>query len=230
MAEAIAVVLEKQFKPNEEPQDHDFARDATRTVRVFLEGPNDTRAEVLNFIHEVKSHNSDSVLRQKKSALSLMTYLGVSVKVDIQSQATAESMVRVHDKLQRAVSCLEFFTTHEWRFTNDNMTRLMARLHPRDRKIFNFDIADLDWKVYWEQYVLGTRKFILKEDPSTFPAARSHLRKMYYLHRLSQLVTVFLVWRLLIARSETARYMWQNLVALILKLVKSPQSTLSRPT
>nr|CAD7197092.1 unnamed protein product [Timema douglasi] len=86
-------------------------------------------------------------------------------------------MVRVHDKLQRAVSCLEFFTTHEWRFTNDNMTRLMARLHPRDRKIFNFDIADLDWKVYWEQYVLGTRKFILKEDPSTFPAARSHLRK-----------------------------------------------------
>jgi fatty acyl-CoA reductase len=86
-------------------------------------------------------------------------------------------MVRVQKKLQRAVSCLEFFTTHEWQFTNDNVTRLMTHLHPQDRKIFNFDVLEIDWKPYLGQYVLGTRRFILKEDPSTFPAARSHLRK-----------------------------------------------------
>nr|CAD7430846.1 unnamed protein product [Timema monikensis] len=45
MAEDIAAVLEKQFKPNDEPQDHDFNRDVTRTVRYYLERPNDTRTE-----------------------------------------------------------------------------------------------------------------------------------------------------------------------------------------
>jgi fatty acyl-CoA reductase len=50
-------------------------------------------------------------------------------------------------------------------------------LHPLDRKTFNFDVTEIEWKSYLGQYVLGTRKFILKEDPSTFPAARSHLRK-----------------------------------------------------
>jgi fatty acyl-CoA reductase len=86
-------------------------------------------------------------------------------------------MVRVQKKLQQAAKCLEFFTTHEFKFTNDNVTQLMAHLHPLDRKMFNFDVLEIDWKPYLGQYVLGTRRFILKEDPSTFPAARSHLRK-----------------------------------------------------
>ena len=86
-------------------------------------------------------------------------------------------MVQVQKKLQRAVACLEFFTTHEWKFTNDNVIRLLTNLHPLDRKTFNFDVMEIEWKSYLEQYILGTRKFILKEDPSTFPAARSHLRK-----------------------------------------------------
>nr|CAD7574974.1 unnamed protein product [Timema californicum] len=54
MAEAIAKVLEKQLKPNDKPQDHDFTRDATRTVRVYLEGLNDTRAEVKEgFVNQI---------------------------------------------------------------------------------------------------------------------------------------------------------------------------------
>nr|CAD7201823.1 unnamed protein product [Timema douglasi] len=46
--EAITVVLEKQLKPNDEPQDHNFTKYVTRTVWDYLEGPNNTRAEVIN--------------------------------------------------------------------------------------------------------------------------------------------------------------------------------------
>jgi alcohol-forming fatty acyl-CoA reductase len=86
-------------------------------------------------------------------------------------------MMRVQTKLSRAVACLEFFTTHEWRFSNNNVVRLAGQLSPVDQKMFNFDMRTLNWSDYMEQYVLGTRRFILKEDPSTFPAARKHLRK-----------------------------------------------------
>jgi fatty acyl-CoA reductase len=130
-------------------------------------------------------------------------------------------MVRVQKKLQRAVSCLEFFTTHEWQFTNDNVIQLLTHLHPLDRKTFNFDVTELEWKPYLEQYILGTRKFILKEDPSTFPAARSHLRKMYWVHRFSQFLTMMLVWRLIMLRSHTARQLWFMLFSLIFRIAQS---------
>lgn len=86
-------------------------------------------------------------------------------------------MVHVQTKLQKAVSCLEYFTTHEWRFNNENMLRLLGQMSPADRKIFDFNINDLDWRTYIESYVLGTRKFVLKDDPSTFPTAKKHLRR-----------------------------------------------------
>nr|CAD7431560.1 unnamed protein product [Timema monikensis] len=54
MAEAIAGILEKQFKPNDEPQDHDFTTDATRIVGDYLEGPNGLRQRRVCFDKPVK--------------------------------------------------------------------------------------------------------------------------------------------------------------------------------
>ena len=86
-------------------------------------------------------------------------------------------MVKIQQKLKKAIQCLQFFTTSEWKFSNDNVQRLLGELSPNDRKVFDFEIKDLNWDTYLNTYVLGTRKFILKEDPSTFPEARAHLRK-----------------------------------------------------
>ncbi|XP_069702736.1 putative fatty acyl-CoA reductase CG5065 [Periplaneta americana] len=124
-------------------------------------------------------------------------------------------MVRLHKKVNQAVSCLQFFTTHEWQFTNDNVVRLLSHLNPHDRKTFNFDIKAVDWRSYFEHYVLGTRKFILKEDVSSLPAARTHLRRMYWVHRFSQFLTLLLLWRVIMVRSESARQLWLTLFNLI---------------
>ncbi|XP_063218986.1 putative fatty acyl-CoA reductase CG5065 [Bacillus rossius redtenbacheri] len=129
-------------------------------------------------------------------------------------------MVRVHNKLQRAIACLEFFTTHEWRFASDNVARLLARLQPRDRATFNFDVAQLDWGEYFEQYVVGTRHFVLKEDPSTLSAARVHLRKMLWMHRVTQFLLVAIVCRLLVTNSSLARQTWFSFFELVLRLVR----------
>lgn len=124
-------------------------------------------------------------------------------------------MVRIQQRLSKAVKCLQFFTTSEWRFTNDNVQRLQAEMAPADRRVFDFDVREVDWDAYLNSYVLGIRKFILKEDPSTFPEARAHLRKMYLVHRLSQFLTVLLSWRLVLSRSQAARRFWDLIVALV---------------
>ncbi|XP_065343905.1 putative fatty acyl-CoA reductase CG5065 isoform X2 [Cloeon dipterum] len=130
-------------------------------------------------------------------------------------------MMRVQQKLSRAVSCLEFFTTHEWRFTSHNVTQLAGKLSPVDQQLFDFDIRGVDWAIYMEQYVLGTRRFILKEDNSTFPAAHRHLRKMWWLHQLTQLLSLAVVWRVVMLRSSSARRIWYALMNALLQIVRA---------
>ncbi|XP_026282586.2 putative fatty acyl-CoA reductase CG5065 isoform X1 [Frankliniella occidentalis] len=128
-------------------------------------------------------------------------------------------MVKIQQRLSKAVQCLQFFTTGEWQFSDDNVQALMGEMTPADRKVFDFDVREVDWDAYLNTYVLGIRKFVLKDDPSTFPEARAHLRKMYFVHRLSQFLTVTITWRLLLARSQVARRLWSVLVGILARAV-----------
>lgn len=71
----------------------------------------------------------------------------------------------------------EYFTTQDWRFVSKNYLSLLDTLTEEDRSIFYFDIRKLDWQNYVEVNVQGTRKYILKDDPSTLPAARKNLQR-----------------------------------------------------
>jgi len=46
---------------------------------------------------------------------------------------------------------------------------------------FNFDVRQLNWPEYIENYCIGTKKYVLNEDMSDIPAARQHLRKYVHL-------------------------------------------------
>lgn len=70
----------------------------------------------------------------------------------------------------------EYFMTNEWKFRVDNMTKLIKFIRASgDYNDFNVDIRSLDWDAYIHQYILGIRKYILKDDPNTLSNARSHL-------------------------------------------------------
>lgn len=72
---------------------------------------------------------------------------------------------------------LSYFTTNEWKFHVENMFTLMEQMSAEDRQTFNFDVRSIDWPSYIETYTLGTRQYILKDNPSTLPTARRHLRR-----------------------------------------------------
>lgn len=92
-------------------------------------------------------------------------------------KGTRPVMVRLQTKLYKATKCLQYFSTHQWNFRDDNVRRLSEQLSPEDREIFMFDVKQIDWTSYLERYILGIRTFILKESPDTLPAARSHITK-----------------------------------------------------
>ncbi|KAK6645006.1 hypothetical protein RUM43_001282 [Polyplax serrata] len=129
-------------------------------------------------------------------------------------------MVRIQQKFQKAISVLEFFTTHEWKFHSSNVRNLLLKLSENDRRIFNFDVKEVNWRKYLDNYVEGIRLYILKEDPAGSHKAKVHLRRMYYLHKFTQILSLMLISRLLIGKSEAVRKMWTSLWSISLYLAR----------
>lgn len=87
------------------------------------------------------------------------------------------SMQRIQDKLLKAVECLEYFTTNQWQFKDENVRNLLASLSPLDRKTFDFDVCHIQWAQYIERYVLGFRKYLFKQKVDTLPATRKQMTR-----------------------------------------------------
>ncbi|VVC30446.1 Male sterility, NAD-binding,NAD(P)-binding domain,Fatty acyl-CoA reductase, C-terminal [Cinara cedri] len=129
-----------------------------------------------------------------------------------------QKLVKIHQRLQKAVSCLEFFTTHEWNFKNNNVQVLFSILDPNDQQTFYFDVSQLDWRSYIQSYIWGTRQFVLKDDPNTVPSAKKRLRRMYYLHRTSQLIMVALTVRYIMSDKRLRRF-WYSALCFLIKFI-----------
>lgn len=69
--------------------------------------------------------------------------------------------------------------------------------------MFNFDVRPLVWTDYWRDYVLGARKFILKEEESTLPLARRNLKRRYFIGQTVRLAAAVGAIQLLAYTSDT---------------------------
>ncbi|XP_023238990.1 putative fatty acyl-CoA reductase CG5065 isoform X2 [Centruroides sculpturatus] len=126
-------------------------------------------------------------------------------------------LLEVYKSLHRAVRLLEYFTTNEWHFDCNNVLLLMNSLSGRDRQTFGFDIRPINWSLYMENYVLGVRRYLLKEDESTLPAARTNLTRIYYYWQAAHgllLCVIFYLSR----QTMAAHSIWWFLVSLILQI------------
>ncbi|XP_040885948.1 fatty acyl-CoA reductase 1 isoform X1 [Toxotes jaculatrix] len=128
-------------------------------------------------------------------------------------------MMRIFNRLHKAISLLEYFSSQDWEWNSENMSMLMSQLTPEDRKTFNFDVRQLNWPEYIENYCIGTKKYVLNEDMSDIPAARQHLRKLRNIRYTFNTLLVIFIWRVFIARSQMARNIWYFVVSLCFKFL-----------
>ncbi|KAF4517059.1 hypothetical protein B566_EDAN006375 [Ephemera danica] len=106
-------------------------------------------------------------------------------------------MLKVYQKIGRFSEVISYFSTREWEFTNDNTQALWKRLAPSDQQLFRFDAASLDWEDYFATHIMGLRRYLAKDHPSTLPQARKRWFRFYVIHRLIQCVFGFLFLRIL---------------------------------
>lgn len=123
--------------------------------------------------------------------------------------------VRIQDRLSKAVTTLEFFTSHEWHFSNDNIYMLLSKMNEDDKRKFCFDPRSIDWKRYIYNYCIGMQQFVLKEDVSQtgMTRARLTLARLQRIQTFLKVIGGVIVWRLLVKRVPVLHSLWNLLLS-----------------
>lgn len=130
----------------------------------------------------------------------------------------------MHRKLCRELRKLEYFALHEWQFLDYNVRLLSRLLSEEDRNEFTFDVTQINWQNYVDAYILGIRKYILKESAKTIPEARIRQRRLVWFERILKLFTAVLVFSasllIWLRRAPHYRYFIINLILYSLRVIR----------
>lgn len=87
-------------------------------------------------------------------------------------------MISIYKKVDKALITFAQYSVDEWFFHCKNQFLIWDKMSDVDKKRFNFDIKSVDWDFYYENVILGIRKYLLNEDHSTLPKARENVQRM----------------------------------------------------
>ncbi|KAG7201488.1 hypothetical protein KM043_004247 [Ampulex compressa] len=105
-------------------------------------------------------------------------------------------LLKIYKKIHKFMDVLNYFTTTEWKFTNDTLKGLLKNLSPKDREYFFCDMRDLVWDTYFETYLRGIRVYLIKDPLDTLPQARAKWQRLYWIHQFTKVVLGYVCLRI----------------------------------
>ncbi|XP_062124267.1 fatty acyl-CoA reductase wat-like [Drosophila sulfurigaster albostrigata] len=112
-------------------------------------------------------------------------------------------MINVYKKIHKNIKRLSPFSLSSWTFEMNNANQLLQSMSPKDREIFQFDMATVDWDEYFTVALFGMRLYITKEKPTEESLRKAtHTFNRFQLYNRILHVTIFailavLIWGLL---------------------------------
>ncbi|CAD6193059.1 unnamed protein product [Caenorhabditis auriculariae] len=103
--------------------------------------------------------------------------------------------VRLYGKIWKMIEALHFFTTRGWDFKSQALPALLEKMHPEDKEEFNFDIRQVNWDSYLFDYIMGIKRYILKENFESLPQAKYNLNILRFKRILVQSAAWYLIVR-----------------------------------
>jgi len=97
-------------------------------------------------------------------------------------------LCRVQERINKGFEVFEYYANNQWEFKNEHVHLLRKVMNKRERFEYKVDGEDMDLRKYFEDCILSTRLYILKEMPDTLPAARRHMRIMYWVDVFAKLL------------------------------------------
>uniref|UniRef100_T1IQ15 Fatty acyl-CoA reductase n=1 Tax=Strigamia maritima TaxID=126957 RepID=T1IQ15_STRMM len=135
--------------------------------------------------------------------LSLWDYYTFLCPMDYLLQITGNKPIlrKIFRDFSLNLKTLQFFGKHEWEFSNENTMQLWNSLTIEEKKIYNFDLNQIDWSRHVENYVYGLKVYQLQEDVSTLSSARKRYKKLLWIGRLMNIFKWTILWIFLLRMS-----------------------------
>ncbi|KAI4502943.1 hypothetical protein M0802_001987 [Mischocyttarus mexicanus] len=102
-------------------------------------------------------------------------------------------MCRVQRRIQKGFEVFEYYANNQWDFINANMKEVRDKLNARESVTYYLRGDDIDMYEYFEDCVRAARIYILNEPAETLPAARRHIRIMYWLDIFTKILLFVLI-------------------------------------
>lgn len=107
------------------------------------------------------------------------------------------SFVDIYSKVEKLSNVFSFFLTNEWNFDDKNLVSLSNRMSERDRQLYNFDVASIDWDFYSVLWVLSLRKYVIKDGFQSSEYARKKQKILKVANYVVLFVYLYLCWIIL---------------------------------
>lgn len=89
----------------------------------------------------------------------------------VSNECVISRLTKAYERIERLKGPLRWFGVRTWEFQKDNFNSLWRKLTEEDKKLFCFDVVNLDLKLHFFLAKLGTRFYFLKEKMETIPLA-----------------------------------------------------------
>lgn len=129
-------------------------------------------------------------------------------------------MLKYNQIIADNVNILSYFLSHEWEWETKAVEELHSSMSDDDKKHFSLLAHAIDWPRYIQGYVKGTQKYLMKEDPEGYPAARRNLFRLRLLGYCIQGMTLMMLWRIFLSKTAMARNLWHLFMSLLFKFLR----------
>jgi len=137
--------------------------------------------------------NANGYLLYKIYALFFHLLPAFMVDIVLFSLGQRPRAMKTYEKLHKFTGAISFFCTRQWKFSNQNVQQIWNVISEEDRKIFDFNLRNLNWNGYLGESLMGVRNFLLKDDPNKLSQAIKKRNRLYWLHQGLKYPLIFLL-------------------------------------
>ncbi|KMQ92013.1 fatty acyl-reductase [Lasius niger] len=128
-------------------------------------------------------------------------------------------MCRIHRRINKGFEVFEYYANRQWDFDNSSVIDARRRMNSVEYKKYQVHGDDMDKDEYFEACIRAARIYILNETPETLPAARRHLRVMYWVDVFTKIFFFLLLIYVLASWSESFRTLLTDSATYVLKTI-----------
>lgn len=82
----------------------------------------------------------------------------------------------MHERIAKGMEVLEYYANNQWDFDNTNANFMRVALNETERVKYKCDSEGVDVYLYFENCILGARRYLLKQPDDKLPAARRMMK------------------------------------------------------